>query len=420
MLLYIGQMGLLRQRDFSLLLSSYALSSMGDYLALVTLTLKVQETTDSGWAVSGLLLAGLLPLVIFAPLAGLLVDRLETVRLLTLTALAQAVVTTGLAFADGLPQILVLVFLLGTGLAITQPALQVLVPRTVGEDRVTRANGLLEVARWATTPLGALLGAWLTSRFGSRITLLADAGTFLFVWLAVAAMRTRRIPQPRTADRPPERGEWRRGIAFLGRDRLLGLVVVVLGAMVVFASIDNVAEVFFAKDTLHAGRVGYGVLIAAWTFGIAVGAWICGRYVRPSALGQAILASSLAGGAAVMIAAGVAVFPLAVGMFVLGGMANGFELVAMRSLIHHRVPDQLRGRVFSSYYAIVNAGQIVALGLGGAVLEWLGARTTLFVAGAGAAVVAVLGTLAYLRLPREARATQETVTTAAAPDTPRA
>ena len=60
----------LRGRDFRLLVAASALSSLGDELALIALTIKVANLTDSGWAVAALLLAGLLPLVIFAPAAS--------------------------------------------------------------------------------------------------------------------------------------------------------------------------------------------------------------------------------------------------------------------------------------------------------------------------------------------------------------
>src|SRR5687768_13290875 len=92
-------MSLLRRRNFLLVFASFALSSFGDYLALLALTIRVHDSTGSGWAVSALLLTGLLPLVAFAPLAGLLVVRTETVRVLAVAALAQAVVAMGLAFS---------------------------------------------------------------------------------------------------------------------------------------------------------------------------------------------------------------------------------------------------------------------------------------------------------------------------------
>src|ERR687896_1515529 len=95
-------MSLLGRRDFLLIFVAFALSSLGDYVALITLTLRVEALTGSGWAVAALLLTGLVPPVVLAPVAGLLVDRLETVRVLVLAALLQAAVAVGLAFTSGI------------------------------------------------------------------------------------------------------------------------------------------------------------------------------------------------------------------------------------------------------------------------------------------------------------------------------
>jgi MFS family permease len=391
-------MGLLGRRDFTLVFASYGLSALGDYLALVTLTLKVQELTGSGWAVAALLLAGHLPLVLFAPVAGLIVDRFETVKLLGFTSFLQAGVMVGLAFADNLPTTLGLVFLLGLGVAVTQPGLLVLVPRVAGEDRTIQANALLEIARWGGAPFGALLGGTFTAALGARPTLLIDAGTFLVVAVAVLFLSVSRQPVRDDSGEIPKR-QARQGVAFIWGDPVLRLIVIVLGAMVAFAAMDNVAEVFFAKRVLRAGSAGYGGLVAAWTFGIAAGAILTAKAVKASRVAPAILLGAMVGGAAVLVAAGFPMLPLALAMFAVGGIANGVDLVAMRSLIHQRVPSQLQGRVFSAYYATVNLGQIVALTIGGALLELMGARGAMMVAGAGALAVGVLGFLRYLRLP---------------------
>jgi MFS family permease len=406
-------MSLLARRDFRLILLSYGVSAFGDYLALVTLTLKVQETTGSGWAVSGLLLAGLLPAVALATVAGYLVDRVETVKLLVVTHLIQTAVIVALAFTDHLALILLLSLLLGAGVALTQPGLLVLVPRTVGRGEATRANAMLEVARWAGTPLGAALGGGLTAAVGHRLTLFGDAVTFAAVALCLLALKVRHAGTPRAAveSRSEER---RRGIDFIARDRLLRLTVVLLGVMVLFAGIDNVAEVFFAKNVLGAGDLGYGLLVGAWTLGIAAGALLTGR-AGLERLPPALFVASVAGGAAVGLAAGYPIVGLALAMFLVGGMANGVELVAMRSLIHHRVPDALRGRVFAAYYGLINASQITALGLGAVLLELAGARGSLLVAGTGATVVGLIGLWRYRALPADDRGTGEP---AAIPSTP--
>ena len=403
-------MSLLRRRDFRLIFVAFALSALGDYVALITLTLRLQETTGSGWAVAGLLLTGLVPPVLLAPVAGLLVDRLETVRVLMITALIQAGIAATLAFTPAVFPTLGLSFLLGVGLAVTQPALFALLPRTVGEERTTQANAFLEVARWGGAAAGPVLAAFLSQAFGAGSTLLANAGTFVAVAVLVSLLQVRRRPEPQPEGAPAPKGQARQGLVFIAREPLLRLVVPMVGFMVVFAAADNVAEVFFAKDVLRAGDTGYGVLITTWTIGMVVGSTAAGRFLGPAYLAPAVVILPMIGGGAVVLAASAALYPLAVAMFLVGGFANGVELVGMRSLLHRRVPDRLRGRAFAAYYGMVQAAQIVALGASGGLVELAGPRMTMVIAGAGTAAVGLAGTLLYARIPSTERRPREPAT----------
>lgn len=387
-------MGPLANRDLRIIVVAYGLSSLGDYLALITLTLRVADLTDSGWAISGLLLAGLVPLVVLAPVAGYLVDRFETSRVLTLTALAQTGIALLLVPLDSPAAILALFATLSAGFAITQPALFALTPVAVGEEKTTEANAYLEMARWGGATLGPLLAGWITATAGPDVALFGNAATFLMVALAVPFLRVRRPPS-QVAEAGTRKGEMRRGITYLARDRTLALVAGAVALMVVFAAVDNVAEVFFARDVLGAGDVGYGALVTAWTLGMVAGASGIGRRLPDRLLARAVLLGPVGGGAAIALAAAMPSVPLALAAFLVGGVANGVELVAMRSLIHRRAPEHLRGRVFAAYYGVVNAAQIAAMGLGGALMSAAGARASLLIGGLGTLAVGAGGLLLY-------------------------
>jgi MFS family permease len=83
---------------------------------------------------------------------------------------------------------------------------------------------------------------------------------------------------------------------------------------------------------------------------------------------------------------------LAFAFFFVGGLAHGTKNVLIRTLIHERVPATLHGRAFAAYNALRNAAELVALVGGGLLVSALGARWTLFLAGAipvGAGLVAL-------------------------------
>jgi MFS family permease len=394
--------GRLRSRDFRLLVASSGLSALGDELALIALTLKVANLTNSGWSVAALLLAGLLPLVIFAPSAGVIVDNFETTRTLAIASGLQAAAALALAFSTGLPGILILTFLLGTVTAVASPALYTLVPAVVGDEEATAGNAYLETSRYIGMIAGPLLAGILTTQASSKVAMLVDAATFVVIGIAALALVTRRHPEGYEGD--GAKGEGRAGLQVIRSDALLVVVFVVIAAVILFAAMDNVAEVFFARDTLNSGSWGYGLLASAWLLGMAAGASLIAAKLPKEGLVRALMAASVIGGLAVASAAAFGQIAIAAALFVLGGLSNGVQSVSMRSLIVHRTPDRSRGRVFAAYGGVANGMQIGAMALAGGVVVALGGRTVLMVAGLGSAAAGVIGYLWYRLLPAAVRA----------------
>ncbi len=200
---YDARVRLLRGRDFRLLVLSNGLSSFGDELALVALTIKVADLTSSGLAIAGLLLVGILPMVLFAPIAGALVDRTETTGTLAIASLLQAAIALGLAFSQALWLILVLSFLLGTVASVASPAVFALVPKAVDEEDLTPANARMETARYVGMVAAPIAVAALAGQLGdaSPVPLVVDAVTFLVIASAAASLSIRRPPVPEEAGR---------------------------------------------------------------------------------------------------------------------------------------------------------------------------------------------------------------------------
>jgi len=394
--------GGIRGRDFRLLVASTGLSALGDELALIALTIKVANLTDSGLAVAALLIAGLLPMVLFAPIAGPLVDRHETTETLALSVLVQAGLAVGLAFVTSLPLILLLTFLLGAGAAVSSPAVWTLVPIAVGEDGVTEASAYLETGRYVGMVLGPVLAGALAAGPGTRVALLLDALTFLAIGLAAMALRIRRHPEAQEVS-GRRRDEVREGFRFIRHDQVLLLAFTAVGAVILFAAMDNVAEVFFARESLDAGDWGFGLLASGWLLGMVAGAVVIGRTLPTPRLVPSWMTAAIAGGMAVTAAAALPVLWFAVAMFVLGGVANGVQTVAGRSLLVHRTPDRLRGRVFAAYGGLANGMQLAATAVAGVLVAVVGGRAALLVGGIGTIVAGTVGFLWYAALPADAK-----------------
>jgi MFS family permease len=394
--------GGIRGRDFRLLVASSGFSALGDELALIALTIKVANLTDSGLAVAALLVAGILPIVLLAPVAGLLVDRYETTETLALSVAFQAALAVGLAYTTSLPLILLLTFLLGAGASVSGPAVYTLVPVVVGEDRVTEATAYLETGRYIGMVAGPVLAGILAAGPGARAALLVDALTFLLIALAVMAMRIRRPPEPASAEER-RRGAMREGFRFIRRDPVLLLVFVTVGSVLLFGAMDNVAEVFYAREALGAGDWGFGLLAAGWLLGMAIGAAVIARTLPGDRLGPALTLAAVMTGAAVTAAALVPIVWFAVAMFAIGGVGNGVLSVSARSLLGHRAPERLRGRVFAAYGGLANGMLLAATALAGVIVAAVGGRATLLIAGVGTVVAGAVGYLRYATIPADVK-----------------
>jgi hypothetical protein len=183
-----------------------------------------------------------------------------------------------------------------------------------------------------------------------------------------------------------------------------------------FMSISMTAEVFFAKDVLRAGDLGYGALLTSWTVGMVLGAMVLPRRVPAARVAVAALAGVVIQGAGIGLVAATAVIAGALAGCVIGGGAHGAKNVLMRTLIHERVPEQRRGRAYAAYNALRNGTEMLALAGGGALVALVGARASLAVAGVGPMVIgaaALAAGRAARRVPQQAYTPDEALRPAA-------
>lgn len=374
---------------------AYAIFSMGDQVALVALTLRFYEQGASGVLISALVVAGVLPVVVVGPLAGPLIDRVESRRLITVVTLVQAAAVVVVAFTDHVGVTLLLVAALGAGLVVVSPALLLLVPEAVGEERVAHGYGRLEAFRSVGNALGPALAGIGVAAFGSRVTLLADAITFALMAAVLTVVAVRR--EPVSAARPRWSRQVREGVTVLGRNRLLATAISALAAAVVFTATVSVARVFFAREDIGTTNIGYGLLVTVHAVGMVAASILLAPRVPVSAQPRVLAGAGLLMGLALTIVAAVPVLAVALIGFVFTGVANALQVLAIRNLIHAEVPTEVRGRAFASSAAVLNGANLSGTALGGPAVAFLGGATSLLVAGLGAIVVTLAAAPVLLR-----------------------
>jgi MFS family permease len=396
----IAGVSMLRIRDVRLLVGAVAVSAAGDLLLWTVIALDIGAHGGSALAVSAFFVCLWGPVVALGGVAGVLVDRYESRALLIGVSLLQAGIVGALALATGsLPVVLALSVLLGATVAFSSPAEFALIAPAAGEDRVAEANGHVEAARYLGMTAGPLLGGLLAAAGGTRVALLIDAASFLAVAGAGALLHARRDPRTAgaaAAGAAAAAPRARDGIAFVRADRTLAVSLGTAVGALVFFSMSVAAE------------AGFGALISAWTLGMVGGAVGVARLVPRGWLARGVLAAIAVQGAGMFGAAAVAVLSVALAGFVVGGVAHGVKNVLARTLIHERVPDAMRGRVFATYNAARTGAELGALGLGGVAVGALGAQAALALSGA---IPLAIGLAALALLTRRREAAHPTTTT---------
>ncbi|HVU76913.1 MAG TPA: MFS transporter [Gaiellaceae bacterium] len=367
------------RRDFAIALAGRMVSTFGDGVALVALTLRLQADGARPYEVSLLLAGGVLPQLLLARRIGRLVDARDSRRLLVLGGLVEVGATIPLIFLHAIGPIVILVAVLGVAGSLTGATWSALVPRIVGEDGLASAVSAQQSLNVLVLVGAPAAGGLLAGAFGSGLPVALDAATFAVVTVAGALVRTRRIPEQAPAVDEPVHA--RDGFAILRGDRVLAPLVAGVALVVLLVGMVDVVLVYLVRDALHAGGIWYGVAEASWMAGMVAGALGAGRLGTERARVRATLA-----GAAVACA-GVASFAVApavlvlVPLSVLGGVGNGYAGTCLSTLLITRTPDGARGRVSAAANAVFGGAQGASLLLGGVVAVALSPRAIYAVAG---------------------------------------
>ena len=386
-------------RDVNLLAVFRGVSFLGDSLALVALYLRVAPLGHA-WAIAALAIASSLPLVLLAPVAGLVADRVRAKPLLVGLGVVEALVCSSLGYWHSVPATIFLMFALSVVVAFSMPGYSALVASITGTQHFTRAQGSLQSAQGVASILGPILGGLLVGATGQSWPLYIDAISFGLVALGTVFITHDRSPDPST--RSSTKKDMMAGIMLIGHDSLLRPVIVNVFIFLLAVGTANVAEVFYVTVTFHGSALAYGLVGASFGLGTIGGSLFASRLEHA----QVKMTRSLT--IAVVL---VGVFMTGIGyvanvkeiypFMILIGVAVGVANVTAMTLFAVRSPEHLRGRVFAALSAVLTTAEIGATVVGGAVLSVIAPRSVFRLGGGIATLTAVVFGVLAIRASRE-------------------
>src|SRR5579875_3408158 len=384
-------------RSYYALWAARSISVLGDYIALMALTLYAARQPNAPFAVSALFLAQTIPWLL-SPLAGALADRIAPRRLALACNLGQAILVGVLALATT-PFTITLILVGAVSLleVCFLPVGQSALPVIVAPAELSDANALLRLGLNISRAAGPLAVAALLCIIGLRGTLLADAMSFVLAAALLLSLPTQ-APARELAERPLQKNgrfsrlgaELRQGLAFVIHTAVPRAVALGLFLATLFVALDNVALVFLAQRTLHGGPVGYGALLAGYGAGMIAAPLLLILVSRRLTTQINLLIGVTVMGLGTALCALSPTLGLAVAAEVVVGIGNGFQNITNDTLLQKTTPPALLGRIFGVAYSAPYLALLITYTVGGTLIQATSPRIALLIAGLGTMAVTAI------------------------------
>ncbi len=439
--------------DFRRLWTGQVISEIGDWLnniAVLALTIELAGAGREGLAIAVYAIARHLPLFLFGPIAGVVVDRADRRRVMMFADVARAVLALGFIVADRLLS-LPAIYLIGASLfcvaAFFNAAKRAAIPNIIrNADELLTANSLSASTTAATIAIGSALGGLVATFTGRHTVFVLNAATFLASAEMIRRVRAKTQKAEsgkrgsvvrehseasqvegttsgttqvetnrwgRAAFRSPPSafsvvrraaGEFWEGLRYVRREPTLAAIfVVAAGWGLGNGAARALYSIFGARLGEQAATgvldrptdFGISVLFVAMGVGGVLGAPLARRFNQAS--GDTLGARM--GRSMVFDGIGLALFSLMPNLWSAAALLVAREInfaiwwTAQQTIVMQRTDDRYGGRVFASYETLTTLTMLGAMFASGAAADTYGIR---LVATCGGVVVACSGLLWFL------------------------
>ncbi|MGX7678316.1 MFS transporter [Jatrophihabitans sp. DSM 45814] len=376
-----------------------AISRIGTWMQTTAQGWLVLQLTGSGTALGLVIACQTLPVLLLGPYGGVIADRMDRLRLLVWLESAMG----GLALVLGvltathevrLWQVYILAFCLGLLNAFELPARQTFVHDMVGRDALRNAVSLNSVLNNAARAIGPGIAGVIIGVGGTSVCFMVNALSYVAVVASLLRMdRSRLTPALPT---PREKGQLRAGFSYVRSRPSLGVPLLMMTIIGVFAFEFQVTLPVIAKDTFHGGSQAYGFITAAMGIGAVLGGIFAAGHgrmgIRPLAMSAALfgIALTLATVAPNLYCALILMLFVGAGSVTVSARGN--------TTLQLGADEHMRGRVMALFSVATMGTTPIGGPIVGAAAQHLGARAGLAMGAAGAFLASAVGAVAARRI----------------------
>lgn len=387
--------GVLRSRAYFPLWLGQLVSTFGDSLHYIALVVLVFRLTGHGLGVATLAAAEIAPVLLLGPLAGVIIDRFNRKGVLIAGDLTRAALTLSLIWPQGAWHAYLVAAGLSAGGSFFNPAVQAVIPALTTEDQRLAANSVA----WSTAQLvqivGAAIAGGLIALIGTRAAFAVNAASFLISAGLVATLSLGpHAGQLESGSRQGLRAYLvteRAGLRFARRDRFVSRLLLVQALASFAVGGTGAMLVVLAERFLRLPPAGFAWLIGAIGVGALLGPLIPNVFAEDYHNARWLFVPYVIRGLGDILMAVVRPLPLALLLQFTYGLNTSTGTVVFQSTVQDAVPDAMRGRVFTLLDVTWSAMQLLALALGGVLVDAVGIRPLFWVGGTLLCVAGILG-----------------------------
>ncbi len=379
---------LFAQRQFVRFWVARLAGTTANQMLMVAVAWQMYDITLSAWDLGLVGLFQFVPALLMTLPAGHVADRLHRGRIFATCMLAQAVVallmvaaTQGAFVTREL--ILGVSVVLGVARAFQMPAQQALIPLLVPQNLLPGAIALSSSGMQAAIICGPALGGVL---YVAGATTVYVCGAILLL-LSCALTLAVRYQSRRSAVAATWRSVFA-GVAFVWQRKLL-LGAISLDLFAVLLGGATALLPIYARDILHTGPVGLGLLRSAPAAGALVMSLVLTRWPLQRRVGLRMLAAVAVFGLATIVFGLSNHFGLSLIALVITGAADSISVVTRQTLMQLETPDEMRGRVSAVNSIFIGASNQLGEFESGATAALFGAVGSVVFGGVGTLLIAV-------------------------------
>jgi MFS family permease len=377
----VGYIDLVRtNKKFRLLWIGQIISLLGDWFDLIASAALVASLTSSGTAVGGLFVVRMLAPFIISPIAGVAADRYNRKLLLISTDIMRGIIVLGFLLVHNASDVWLVYALSALQLGLSGfffPARNAILPDITTRNELGAANAISSTTWSVMLAFGAALGGLFAGSFGIYPAFIIDAVSFFLSAFFINQIIYQRPAALEGTDKTIMGGfrQYIDGLRYLRHHIDIFFIALHKSAISLLVSGGfQVVQVALTERVFvigEGGGISLGLMYAAVGVGTGIGPILARRFTgdRDRSLRLAITLSYVITVVGLAMIVPLANFPIVLAGSVLRGIGGGIGWVFSTQLLLQLLPDRVRGRVFSTEFALFSLMNAVAAAVAGWMLD---------------------------------------------------